>query len=224
MSGKFIVIDGTDGSGKATQTAFLVERLKNEGLTVEAADFPQYGHKSAGPVEEYLNGKYGGANDVGPYAASILYAVDRYDASFQIKEWLNSGKMVISNRYVTANMGHQGSKINNPEERKKYLDWLYNLEYEIFKIPKPDLNIILHVPAAVAQKLVDEKGHRDYIGEKKRDIHEADLNHLLGAEQTYLDIAKSYPNFTLVECIKDGQMMGREEIAKIVWQEVKKII
>ena len=106
--GKFIVIDGTNGSGKATQTHLLMEELKLNGYPVEMTDFPQYGTKSAGLIEEYLNGKYG---QVGPHAASIFYAIDRFDASFKIRQWLQEGKVVISNRYVTANAGHQGGKI-----------------------------------------------------------------------------------------------------------------
>ncbi|MBI4778894.1 deoxynucleoside kinase, partial [Candidatus Falkowbacteria bacterium] len=145
--GKFIVIDGTDGSGKATQTQLLAQRLERVGLNVAIADFPQYNTKSAGPVEEYLSGKYGSPEEVGPYQASIFYACDRYDASFKIKTWLAEGKIVISNRYVTANMGHQGGKISNLLEKKHFFDWLYQLEYEIFNIPRPDLNIILHVDA-----------------------------------------------------------------------------
>lgn len=167
--GKFIVIDGTDGSGKATQMKLLVKELRKKGYKVEVFDFPQYGKKSAGLVEEYLNGKYGSAQDVGPYRGSIFYACDRYAASFKIRKFLEEGKIVISNRYVTANMGHQGGKIKNPKERKRYFNWLYDLEYRIFEIPKPDLNIILHVDAAIAQKLVDNKGVRNYIkGNKKR--------------------------------------------------------
>ena len=127
--GKFIVIDGTDGSGKATQTELLAEKLRYAGFDVALADFPQYGKKSAGPVEEYLNGKYGPAHEVGPYRGSIFYALDRYDASFEIKEWLKQGKIVISNRYVTANMGHQGGKIKDLEEKRRFYEWLYELEY-----------------------------------------------------------------------------------------------
>ena len=123
--GKFIVIDGTDGSGKATQTELLASKLRRSGLDVAIADFPQYNSKSAGLVEEYLSGKYGSPDEVGPYRASIFYAADRYDASFVIREWLKQGKIVISNRYVTANMGHQGGKISNPLEKKHFFDWLY---------------------------------------------------------------------------------------------------
>lgn len=222
--GKFIVIDGTDGSGKATQTKLLIERLKNKKYKVEMADFPQYGKKSAALVEEYLNGKYGTAQEVGPYKASVFYACDRYDASFKIKKWLDEGKIIISNRYVTANMGHQGGKIASSRERNKYFKWLYDLEYRIFNIPKPDINLILHIDAAVAQKLVDQKDKRKYIKNGKRDIHENDLKHLRNAEKVYLEIAKSFPGFVLVECVKKGKIMAREEINDLIWGKLNKII
>ena len=154
VAGKFFVIDGTDGSGKTVQCKLLIERLEKEGYKVKSVDFPQYGQKSAGLVEEYLNGKYGQVN---PYASSIFYAVDRFDASFKIRQWLDEGYVLVCNRYVTANAGHQGGKIHDPVERKKYFDWLLEMEYGTFGIPKPDLNIILHVPAETSQLLVDKK-------------------------------------------------------------------
>lgn len=217
--GKFIVIDGTDGSGKATQTQLLAEKLRQVGLEVEIADFPQYNTKSAGLVEEYLSGKYGSPEKVGPYRASIFYASDRYDASFKIKEWLKQGKIVISNRYVTANMGHQGGKIDNPLERKHFLNWLHELEYEIFDIPRPDLNIILHVPAKISQKLAYFRGKQDWNG-KTNDIHEDNLVHLENAERAYLQIAKTFPNFILIECAPDGAMLGREQISNLIWRQI----
>lgn len=222
--GKFIVIDGTDGSGKATQTKMLVKRLKKTGYPVKVADFPQYGKKSSGLVEEYLNGNYGSAKEVGPYRASIFFACDRYDASFKIKKWLKEGNIVISNRYVTANMGHQGGKIENREKRKKYFSWLYKLEYEIFNIPKPDLNIILHVDAAVAQKLVDSKGIRKYLRGRKRDLHEKDLKHLRDAERVYIEIGKYFPGFAFIECTKNSRILSREEISDLVWDKLKDVI
>lgn len=221
--GKFIVIDGTDGSGKATQTELLVKRLKKEKCKVKIFDFPQYGNKSAGLVEEYLNGKYGDAKSVGPYRASIFYACDRYDASFKIRKFLENGYVVVSNRYVTANMGHQGGKITDAKKRKEYFAWLYNLEYVIFEIPRPNLNIILHVDAAVAQKLVDSKGKRGYT-KKKRDLHEKDLKHLRDAEKVYLEIAKTMKNFKLISCTQHNCIMDRNVISELVWKEAKKII
>jgi dTMP kinase len=223
--GKFIVIDGTDGSGKGTQTKLITDRLIANGFDVKIADFPQYGKKSAGLVEEYLNGKYGDPRDVGPYRGSIFYAMDRYDASFQIKEWLNQGRVVICNRYVTSNMGHQGGKISNPLERKAYFNWLYSLEFELFKIPKPDLNIILHVDAKIAQKLVGQKESRNYIlNGQTKDIHEKDITHLRDAEKVYLEIAHTFPNFKLIECIENNQLLSKREINNLLWNELMKIL
>ncbi len=220
--GRFIVIDGTDGSGKATQTNLLVEELKLNGYKVEMTDFPQYGTKSAGLIEEYLNGKYG---QVGPHAASIFYAIDRFDASFKITEWLDEGKIIISNRYVTANAGHQGGKILDEVDRIKFFRWLNNLEYNIFGIPKPDLNIILHIPAKMAQKLVDKKSAdaRKYANGKKRDLHEADIKHLKNAEKVYLEIAGLFPNTKLVECTADGKLLSPAEVHNRVWELVRRI-
>lgn len=220
--GRFIVIDGTDGSGKATQAQLLIEELKLGGYAVEMADFPQYGQKSAGLVEDYLNGKYG---QLSPQAASIFYAVDRFDASFKIRQWLGEGKIVVANRYVTANAGHQGGKITDDVDRMKFFRWLDNLEYGIFNIPKPDLNIILHVPAETAQQLVDKKSAdvRAYANGKKRDLHEADLQHLKNAEKVYMEIAKLFPNTKLVECTSAGELLSPQEVHNKVWELVRRI-
>ena len=156
--GKFIVIDGTDGSGKATQTEKLVDRLRAEEYSVFMLDFPQYGERSAALVEDYLNGKFGTAEEVGPYRASIFYACDRFAASKKIKERLERGEVVVSNRYVSANMGHQAGKIADPLERDNFLEWLESLEYDIFGIPRPDCQILLYADPVIAQKLVDKKG------------------------------------------------------------------
>ena len=223
--GKFIVIDGTDGSGKGTQTALLVETLKREGYQVEMADFPQYGQKSAGAIEEYLNGKYG---QVDAYVGSMFYAVDRFDASFKIRKWLNEGKIVVSNRYVTANAGHQGGKIDSTAARIKYFKWLDDLEYNVFKIPKPDLNLILHVPAKIAQKLVDKKPAdvRKYAEgkNKKRDLHEKDLKHLQRAEMVFMQITELFPNTKLVECVEEGKLLTPDQVHNKVWTLVRRLV
>lgn len=222
--GKLIVIDGTDGSGKKTQTKLLIKNLEKEGYNVKKADFPQYDSNTAGLIENYLNGKYGSSEEVGPIIPSIFYACDRYDASFKIKEWLKEGCIVISNRYVSSNMGHQGCKIENQDKRKKFFDWLFKLEFEIFKIPKPDMNIILHVKPEISQKLVDKKDYRSYIKGKKRDIHEADLGHLKKASQVYTEIANTMPQFQFLECTKNDKIMTKDEISQNLLNEVKKII
>ncbi len=224
VSGKLIVIEGMDGSGKATQTQILAQKLKEQGQEIEVCDFPQYGHWSAIFVEKYLNGYFGIAEQVGPYQASIFYALDRYVKAPQIKKWLEQGKVVLSNRYVSANQGHQGGKIKNLEERKKFFDWLDNLEHKILQIPRPDLIIFLHVPPEIGQKLVDLKEKREYLGGQKRDIHEADLQHLKDAEQSFLYLAKNYPNWIKIDCVKNNQILPKEEIHQKIWQIVQKII
>lgn len=222
--GKLIVIDGIDGSGKATQVDLLLARLNKEGIASLKVDFPKYGAKSAGLVENYLNGKYGAANEVSPFVASFFYALDRYDSKKEMEEWLASGKNIISNRYVTGNMGHQGSKFATTEKRQEYFKWLDNYEYNVFGIPRPDLNIILHVPAEKAQELVDNKQQRLHLNGQARDLHEADIDHLKRAEQTYLEMCRLFPNFELVECVRDGQMMPVEEIHELIWEKAQKLI
>ncbi|MBT4849709.1 deoxynucleoside kinase [Candidatus Parcubacteria bacterium] len=222
--GKFIVIDGTDGSGKGTQVEIMKKRLLKEGKDVAVVDFPRYGKRSAFFVEKYLNGEYGGIEDVGPKMGSTFYALDRFDSKQEIVDMLEQGKVLLANRYVSASMGHQGSKISDLAERKEFLDWLHELEYEIFAIPKPDVSIILHVSADISQKLVDKKGHRDYVGGEKRDLHESNKQHLKDSEATYLQIVKDYPDFHLIECVKDDDIMSREEIHDLIWNQIKHLI
>ena len=223
MLGKFIVIDGTDGSGKTTQAEILIQKLKDAGHRVELADFPQYNTKSAGLVENYLEGKYGGVDEVDPKIASIFYASDRYDASFKIRQWLDEGKIVISNRYTSANMGHQGAKLSDKAKRKDLFDWLYNLEYKTFNIPQPDLNMILHVPAEISQKLSQEREREDWKN-KTNDIHQGNLNHLKQAEQTYIEMTEIYDNFKLVECVENNEILSRGKIAEKIWNMVVGVV
>lgn len=221
MKGKLIVIDGTDGSGKATQTSLLKENLKKEGYIVETIDFPQYGTKSAGPTEEYLNGNFGTPDEVGAYRASILYAVDRYAASFKIKQWLSEGKIVICDRYVSANMGHQAGKISDLDKRDKFLDWLFDLEYNIFQIPIPDVNIFLYLDPEIARRLAIENTSKKFTNEvKKNDIHEKDPEHIKKASQSFLYVAKKY-NWITIDC-SDGNngIKTREDISKEIFAKV----
>ena len=223
-SGKFIVIDGTDGSGKATQTEILVKQLEQFGRAVFKISFPQYHKPSAGLITNYLNGDYGTAAEVGPYRASIFYACDRFDASRVIKQALDEGKIVVADRYVLSNMAHQGGKIADAAERAKFFAWLDHLEFSLFQIPRPDLNLILHVPPQIGQHLVDAKDKRVYLKEGQRDIHEADLDHLRLAEAIYLDLARTMPKTELIECAAKEQIMSREVIATLIWETVKLII
>jgi len=219
--GLFILIEGTDGSGKTLQTKILIKHLKKLGHKVQEISFPRYGNKSSALVEDYLNGKFGSAREVGPYRASVFYAIDRYAASFDIKKWLAQGKIVVCNRYVGSNLAHQGGKINDKTKRNKYIAWNYNLEYNICGLPKPDISIILHVTPKISQELVDKKGEREYLHGKRRDIHEDDLNHLKDAEQAYLQIAKTFKEYKLVECVKNDKILKPQIIHQKIWQIIK---
>ena len=224
FSKKFIVIEGPDGSGKATQAKLLIKAMKKGGHRVKEIDFPQYGKKSAGLVEEYLNGKYGTAKEVGPYRASIFYACDRYDASFKMKKWMDKGFTIVADRYVSSNVAHQGGKITSKKERKKYLQWLYHLEYNVFEIPKPDITVILKTTTELSHKMSskisDEEKRKKkalYLKGKKRDIHEKDKKHLQSSLNVYLEMAKEYPrDFKIIECIEEGKLLSPEEIHKRV--------
>jgi dTMP kinase len=221
--GRLIVIEGSDGSGKATQFKKLVARLRREGHRIATFDFPQYDKPSSYFVREYLNGRYGGLGDVGPYRASVFYAVDRFDVAGKIRAWLASGRIVVMNRYATSNMGHQGAKIEGRKARLAYFRWLAEFEYGVMGIPRPDLVLVLHVPAAIAQKLVDKKGSREYVGGVKRDIHEANLAHLERAERTYLEMARMFPGeFELIGCVEGGRLLPVPRIHERIWKIVGK--
>lgn len=222
--GLFIAIEGTDGSGKGTQFTLLVERLRAEGYDVATFDFPQYDEPSSYFVKKYLNGKYGTANDVGPYAGSLLYALDRFDAAHSIREALAMGKVVITNRFTGSNMAHQGTKFVSSEERRGYFLWLDNLEFEMLKIPRPTKSLVLRVPADIAQSLVDTKGARSYT-DKKRDIHESDLEHMQKSVEIYDEMCQLFPkDFHRIDCVRNGNLMSIETIQNYVWQSIEPLL
>lgn len=219
--GVFVVIEGTDGSGKGTQFKLLADRLVAEGFDVETFDFPQYEKPSSYFVREYLNGKYGTLEEVGPYTASLFYALDRFEASQRIHKALEAGKVVLANRFVGSSMAHQGTKFRHAEERRGYFIWLDNLEFEMLRIPRPTLSFVLRVPSHIAQSLVDQKGERSYTN-KKRDLHEADLTHLAKAVEVYDDMCQLFPkDFLRVDCIRGDTLMDVQNIHEILWQKLE---
>ena len=220
-TGKLIVIDGTDGSWKKTQTELLVQRLRSEGYEVEKIDFPQYGKKSAGPTEEYLSGSFGTAAEVSPYQASVLYAVDRFSASFQIRKWLEEGKIVISDRYVSANMGHQAGKIDDLAERDRFLEWLGAFEYELLGIPRPDIQIFLYLDPEISRNLAlkVEKPNMD----KSKDIHENDAEHMRKASEAFRYVAEKY-GCIQIACAEQGEMKTREQISSELYQKIASML
>lgn len=206
-SGKFIVLEGTDGSGKTVQFERLILALP-ESTKLGALDFPQYGEPSSYFVQKYLTGKYGA--DVGPYTASVLFAMDRFDARLKSLQWLTEGRLVVANRYVASNMAHQGARIEKKEERERFYQWLYHLEYEVFAVPKPDLNILLHMPSELAARLVVKRSGRA----PGRDENIVD-------EKAYLEIASLFPeDFEVIECAEDGVILSSEKVHERVMAAV----
>lgn len=229
--GKFIVVEGIDGSGKSTQSDLLSRRLKRNGFKVFKIDFPRYGTKSAGLVEEYLKGRYGRPLDVGPYRASIFYACDRYAAASRIRKKLADGFAVISDRYTASNIGHQGGKIKNCGKWNKFVNWLFELEYKIFQIPKPDLTIILKTNPLLAHRMAlhrsaSEKRRRIAVSiGKKSDVHEADIYHLEQALLSYIRIAEKRPKeYKIIECLKEDGFLAPAAISEKIWEAVRKIL
>ncbi len=187
--------------------------------------FPQYEEPSSYFVREYLAGNYGTLDLMGPYEASLFYAIDRYDASVKrLNSWLRANEMIILDRFVGSNMGHQGSKIEDKNERVQFFKWLYDIEYGTLKIPKPDLNIILHMPAELSLELRKKRAAQETAPIKK-DIHEADLDYLQKTEKVYLEIAELFPrDFTVVECVEEGKLLSIEATHEKVWAIARKTL
>lgn len=222
--GKLIVLEGIDGSGKTTQLNLLIKKFKKENIKFKTIDFPQYTSESSYFIRQYLNGFYGDWQGVGPYQTSIFYALDRFDATPKIKKWLRDGYLIISNRYTASNLAHQGSKIKNQNKRRNFFKWIINFEHNLLGIPRPDLNIILYLKAEMAQKLIGQKGKREYLSGIKKDIHEADLRYLRQTEKVYLELSQIYPKeFKLVKCF-DNNILSINEIHQKIWSIIKKFI
>lgn len=212
-SGTFIVIEGSDGSGKSTHFALLKQYFEEQGHEVATYKFPQYDSPSSYFVTSYLNGKYGDANTLGAYGPSLFYALDRFEAASKIRADLEAGKIVLCDRYIGSNMAHQGQKLVSDKERTKYFNWLHEIEYEMLAIPKPDLNLVLIMPAETAYQLMKQREKRTYT-EVSHDIHEADIHHLERAVATYEKLCHQFPqDFTAVHCTeKDGTLRSIDAI------------
>jgi thymidylate kinase/thymidylate synthase ThyX len=213
--GKFFVIEGTDASGKSTQFKLLADRLIAEGYDVVTFDFPQYENDSSYFVREYLAGNYGQTDEVGPYTASVFYALDRYSAKDAIQDAIDSGKIVLSNRFTGSNMAHQGTKFSNPEERRGFFIWEDNLEFQMLGIPRPTASVVLRVDASTIQQLIHIRSESE---NRPKDIHEADTTHIERSVEVYDDLCTLFPkDFLRVDCVRSNKFMTREQIHEIVW-------
>lgn len=226
--GKFIVIDGTDGSGKATQVELLAKALTNEGYKVKVADFPEYEENFFGKfIGHCLSEQYYNWLNVHPKIASVVYAADRFESKEKLEKWLKAGNIVISNRYVSANQIHQGGKIANPKKREVFIKWLDEMEYKVFKIPKPDLTLYLSLPIDIVLELIAKRESsqmkRKYL-RKHKDVHENDVNFLINSRKSAMWLVNKIPNFSKIDCAKKKEILSREEIHQMIYKEVKKIL
>lgn len=223
LRGKLIVIEAGDGSGKATQTKLLYDKLASSDYKVQKIEFPDYQSDSSALIKMYLNGEFGDdPNDVNPYVASTFYAVDRYASYKKVWEgFYQQGGIILADRYTTSNMVHQAAKIENPAEREDYLRWLWDLEFVKFKLPVPDCVIFLDMHPEFSQVLINRRS--DQQGNREKDIHERNYDYLLHSYNNAAGIREAY-GWTKVECIHKGVLRDKEDIHEEIYRIVKGII
>ena len=220
-TGKLIVFEGTDGSGKATQSKLLLERLRADGVDCMPLTFPRYGEKSAAAVELYLSGALGAKpDDVNAYAASTFYAVDRYCSYKQ--SWggyYERGGVLIADRYTTSNAVHQASKLPRAE-RGAFLDWLFGFEYELLGLPAPTAVFYLDVPTELTERMMRRREAETNTG---ADIHERDEAYLRACREAGEQLAADY-GWRYVDCSRGGELRTIEDIHEEVYKSVKALL
>ncbi len=213
--GKIILIEGTDGSGKNTQARKLFDRLTEEKTPVKMMSFPRYETPTGRIIGECYLGKNGvpwfeEPTHLNPKIASLYYAADRLAAKEEMESIINSGTNLILDRYVESNMAHQGGKLSG-NERRRFIGWVENLEYNLNNMPRPDKTIFLYVPTSVALELRKSR--------ENSDVHESSLEHLKNAEETYLELSERF-RWTKITCAPNGKMRTIDNIAEEIYQNV----
>ena len=222
--GKLFVIDGTDASGKQTQLKKLQERLDKENIEYKLASFPNYKSDSSIFVKKYLSGEFGeNAKDVSPYIASTFFAIDRY-VTFkkEFEEYYNNGGLILADRYTTSNMVHQAGKIENKEEREEFLKWLWDYEFNLYKLPMPTKVFFLNMPPEYAFMLMEKRKNK-FTNQEEKDIHEKDRNHIIESYNAACSVAKKY-NWIEIQCVKDNKIRTIDEIHEEIYKNIKEMI
>jgi dTMP kinase len=209
--GKFIALEGIDGSGKRTQLERLARAFGARGITFSQITFPNYNGFFGKLVARFLNGEFGPLASVDPHFSALLYACDRFESKPALDSALRSGKALLADRYVGSNLAHQGARVA-AEKRAEFLKWLRQLEYQVYGLPVEDLVVYLRVPVAEAHRLVEQKAPREYT-EKKRDLQESDLAHLAEAAQVYEELAHQL-HWVRIECVhrSSGALRSPDDI------------
>ncbi|NMB34554.1 MAG: thymidylate kinase [Clostridium sp.] len=225
MRSKLVIIEsGSDASGKETQTQRLYERLVGDGHRVKKVSFPNYDSDSSALIKMYLKGEFGeNPGDVSPYVASTFYAADRF-ASFR-SDWgqaYDEGCIILADRYTTSNMVHQAAKIKDHGEKDKFLEWLWDFEFNIYRLPIPDCVLFLDMPPAYSKILMEDRANK-FTGGKNKDIHERNDQYLIQSYNNSLYIAQKY-NWNVISCVENGIIKSIGKIHKDIYGVVKKIV
>lgn len=224
----FIVLEGLDGAGKSTQIKMLREWFLARGVESEYLHFPRFDAPIYGDlVARFLRGEFGSAAEVNPYLVALLYAGDRADAAKMVQGWIDEGKVVIADRYLYSNIGYQCAKIEDETERTKLRQWIFDLEYNYHKIPRPDLSLFLDVPFAFTERKLTEQREgddRNYLNGGK-DIHEASLSLQQAVRRVYLETAAEDRDLQVVDCSDaEGGMATPEMIFSRIEQALTQIL
>ncbi len=219
--GKLIVIDGGNGSGKTTQAKMLIDYFKKVKIPCHYYDFPQYYTSFHGEtVAKFLRGDFGEIDKVSPYLSSLAFALDRVSVKKEMDDFLLKGGYIVSNRYVTSSMAHQGAKFTNETEKKEFLKWIYDLEYKVHKMPKEDLVIYLYVPWKIGIELSDKKINDQKYLQGKKDIEEKNLKNRIESEKMYLEFSNKYRHWVKIDCLENNRLLSPQ----IINQKIIKIL
>lgn len=218
-----VAIEGIDGSGKRTQAEMLVARARRQGWSVAAFSFPQYGRNAFGrAVADYLNGRYGAVDEVAPQLAAPLFAGDRFAVREALQQARQERDLVVCDRYMASNLAHQAAKLP-AAQRPAFVEWLQEIEIDLYGLPSADLSVFLDVPVETAGELVLDRGRREYT-DAARDIHEADAGYLTECRAVYELLVETddTTRWLFVRCDADGTLRSREEIADEVWRAIRR--
>jgi len=214
--GKLIVLESCDGAGKSTQIKQITKYFEEKNLKYDFLHFPKYGHNEFSEViAKFLQGEFGGVDDVDPYFVANIYAMDRFLFLPELKKMLEENDVVLLDRYVFSGMAFQAAKYINKDKQEEIIDWIDKFEFDFLDLPYPDLTIFLNVPMEVIkQRLINnrEGADREYL-EGKEDIHEADLEFQARVNQVYFDLEVDSRNYHIVHCAEDnGRVFPPKEL------------
>lgn len=215
-----IAIEGIDGAGKGTQAARLMASLRDAGLRVESLQFPRYGATTFGTaIGDFLNGRFGALQEVHPQLAAVLYAGDRFESRPLLMQMLAENDVVVLDRFVGSNLAHQGAKLDG-DERTRLIEWIENVEFEVYGLPRPDLTILIDMSSRMSRELVARKGARDYT-DREADLQESDLPYLERVRRCYRALAEARTDWQMVDGLnEDGSLRTIDEVG----DEISRIV